>query len=208
MGNSASIERDSRLFSNNQTLDIKYHTPNDHSIHASKSEPFNSFIPQVKMLKLAATEAEVSFALNYRPIAKSPRPDSLDSFREDGLDDVVDTEIAMPGSLVAIDNLLFKSPEEKISRLEELVMNQEEYIQQIRLEAKKLRETQRNHIRRLNRRIEDLDAARVCPVCMDHLKVAALSCGHLICHKCGQKLHCCPICRKTKTSVPLKIFLE
>lgn len=53
---------------------------------------------------------------------------------------------------------------------------------------------------------EAVEEATACAVCQHHLKDTRLSCGHLLCHACSQRVQACPLCCATITK-RLQIFL-
>ena len=43
--------------------------------------------------------------------------------------------------------------------------------------------------------MEEMQDAKLCPVCLERSKDTAFQCGHQACHTCSASLTDCPICR-------------
>ena len=54
-------------------------------------------------------------------------------------------------------------------------------------------------------RIQTLEEAQTCPICMERKKDTAFQCGHLACSECSLSLRACHICRE-KVARKFKIY--
>ena len=52
-------------------------------------------------------------------------------------------------------------------------------------------------MQKLQQQLQDMKDHTCCPVCMDRLKNMIFLCGHGTCQMCGDRMHECPICRKS-----------
>ena len=52
-------------------------------------------------------------------------------------------------------------------------------------------------VQKLQQQLQDIKDHTSCPACMDRLKNMIFMCGHGTCQMCGDRMHECPICRKT-----------
>ncbi|CAD5112182.1 DgyrCDS1415 [Dimorphilus gyrociliatus] len=59
-------------------------------------------------------------------------------------------------------------------------------------------------VQKLQQQLQDIKDQTCCPVCMDRIKNMIFLCGHGTCQLCGDRMHECPICRK---SVEKRILL-
>lgn len=50
-------------------------------------------------------------------------------------------------------------------------------------------------VEQLKQTVEDLEEAKLCPVCIEHRKDTVFQCGHQACNTCAGLLTECPMCR-------------